>query len=87
MIGTYQSQGQAIVTDTIPKSRMIAPTMFRVGFDLIGLAHSAINDRRDAWEVQADFDIYRYFIAAEFGGEYNHFVREDYDYQSDGTYW
>jgi len=82
-----QSQGQAIVTDTIPKSKMIAPTMFRAGIDLIGLAHSAINDRRDAWEVQAEFDIYRYFIAAELGGEYNHFVREDYDYQSDGTYW
>jgi len=85
--GGFQALGQAIVTDSIPKSQMIAPTMLRIGVDLIGAAHTAINENRDAWEVQAEVDIYRYFITAEFGSEVNQFIREDYDYRSDGTYW
>ena len=83
----FLARGQAIVTDSIPKSLMFSPTMIRVGADFIGVARTAISDTRDSWEVQGEVDIYRYFITIEFGSETNHFIQEDYEYKGEGTYW
>ena len=78
--------GQAIVTDTIPKGQMYIPTFFRLGADLLGGIHTAINDSRDAWEIQGEVDVYRYFLVGELGGETNYFVDKNYEYRSNGIY-
>jgi hypothetical protein len=85
--GPAYLKGQAILTDSVPKLKMFIPTMVRVGGDVLGLARTAIDKNRDPWEVQAEIDIHRYFLAAEFGGEVARYTDDDYKYKSEGTYW
>lgn len=77
---------QVVLSDSIPKTKMVLPTLLRVGTDLLGATRSAIDETRDSWEIQAEVDIYRYFIAIEYGRESYRFANTNYDYENDGSY-
>lgn len=78
---------QAIITDSIPKYKMIAPTMFMFGFELLGPAYTLISEQRSGWELEAALDVYRYFIVYDYGAEFFDFQKDTYNYSSEGTYW
>src|SRR5688572_22384832 len=54
-----------VKTDTV-KNRYL-PTGVRIGTDLIALLKTNIQDDYNGWEVNADVDFKRYFLAADFG--------------------
>jgi len=81
------SRGQVIVTDSIPKSKMIGPTMFRIGTELIAPITSVVGTRRAGWELQIETDVYRYLLVADFGNETWTFGDSTYNYRSSGYYY
>jgi hypothetical protein len=43
------------------------PTGIRLGTDLLSLVMSQVNEKYYGWEVNADIDFYRYFLAVDYG--------------------
>ena len=80
------ANGQSIVTDTIPTSKMWAPTMFRFGYDLLGPLYNVVSRSRGGWEVTGEIDLYKFFLIAEYGNEHFDYGDSLYHYRSNGNY-
>ena len=71
------------------------PTGIRIGTDLISIGKSQFQSDFSGWEVNADIDFYRYYLALEYGSWSRSFIVEDANgnkdfsntYKNDGTYW
>jgi hypothetical protein len=55
-----------LALDTIKQYRYV-PTGVRLGTDVISLAKTQFQDNFSGWEVNADVDFYRYYLAIDYG--------------------
>lgn len=62
------------------------PTGIRVGTDAISLLMTQYNETFSGWEVSADVDFYRYFLAVEYGHWSRRYNEPRWDYLNDGNY-
>lgn len=92
-----KSEKEPEADTTIIKPSYI-PTGVRVGTDLISIVRSPIDDTFEGWEVNADVDFYRYFLAVDYGYWERNWVHDEKDdageptgqqtkYSNNGNYW
>ncbi len=62
------------------------PTGIRVGTDLISLIRTQTDDSFSGYEVNADVDFYRYYLAVEAGHWERNFLTDDESYSNEGNY-
>lgn len=90
---TFAQQGDSTSVDSTKVS--FIPTGIRIGTDLISLGKSQFQSDFSGWEVNAEIDFHRYYLALEYGSWSRSFVVEDdagnpdmtNKYSNDGTYW
>jgi hypothetical protein len=81
-----QPKSDTVKTDTV-RNRYL-PTGIRVGTDVISLVKTNIQDDFKGWEVNADVDLHRYFLAADFGNwERTYNKTDSANYTNSGSYW
>lgn len=78
--------GQSKKDSTVVKKPSYLPTGIRVGTDLIGLIRSQTDDSFLGYEVNADVDFYRYYLAVEAGHWERNFLTDDEHYNNGGNY-
>lgn len=75
---------KAAVRDT---ARSFLPTGLRVGLDLIPYVRVPLGSRYEGFEVNADVDFYRYFLAVDFGrSAFRDSLRNGF-YANEGMFW
>ena len=84
--GAFAQPSDTVRLDTLLRHRFI-PTGIRVGTDLISLAKSQFQDDFSGWEVNADVDFHRYYLAVDYGAWSRTFLSDSGNYSNDGTYW
>lgn len=62
------------------------PTGVRLGTDVLALIRSGYDDSFSGWEVNADIDFRRYFLAVDLGNWQRSIASEQGSYSNDGTY-
>lgn len=72
--------------DSVIKHSFI-PTGIRIGTDLISIGKTQFQNNFSGWEVNADVDFYRYFLAFDYGSWSRTFTSDLGNYANDGTYW
>ena len=77
--------------DTAAIKPSYIPTGVRIGTDLISLVRPLIDDSFAGWEVNADVDFYRYFLAVDYGHWERNWAYEETEgettYSNNGNYW
>lgn len=68
-------------------SNKFLPTGIRVGTDLIAIAKSQFQNDFSGWEVNAEMDISRYFLAFDYGSWSRNFSSDSASYRNEGSYW
>lgn len=63
------------------------PTGIRIGTDVIALVKSNYQNDFSGWEVNADVDFNRYFLAFDYGTWARNFPNDSAAYSNDGRYW
>lgn len=63
------------------------PTGIRIGTDLIALGKTFGNSPLQSWEVNADVDFGRYYLAVDYGNWSRTETLRNGDYKNDGSYW
>jgi hypothetical protein len=63
------------------------PTGIRIGTDLISLVKTQYQKDFSGWEVNADVDFRRYYLAIDYGSWSRTFESDSGNYSNDGTYW
>ncbi len=86
MLVATTALGQSKNDSTVIKKPSYLPTGIRVGTDLIGLIRSQTDDSFLGYEVNADVDFYRYFLAVEVGRWERSFLTDDEKYSNEGNY-
>jgi hypothetical protein len=76
----------SVPTDSVV-SRSYIPTGIRIGTDLISLGRSQFQNNFTGWEVNADIDFYRYYLAIDYGSWSRTFLSDSGNYSNDGNYW
>lgn len=71
-------------SDTIKNKYL--PSGLRVGTDIISIIKSQSGNKFDGWEVNADVDFYRYYLALDYGSWARNETLTNGTYQNDGTY-
>ena len=72
--------------DTLKPGKSFLPTGIRVGTDILGLARTAYDETFDGWELNADVDFYRYYLAVDYGYWARDYVADDGLYSNGGDY-
>lgn len=68
-------------------SQSYLPTGIRVGMDLFPSVRAALNSPYSGYEVNADLDFYRYYLAVDYGqSSFRDSLANGY-YSNTGTYW
>ena len=70
--------------DTVKVS--YAPTGVRIGTDLISIGKSQFDPKFKGWEVNADIDFYRYYLAVDYGYWAKHLDIKNGTYENSGNY-
>ena len=63
-----------------------APTGVRLGTDLISLVRNQIESKYYGWEVNADIDFYRYYLAVDYGYWAKHLPIKNGSFENAGNY-
>jgi len=63
------------------------PTGIRIGTDAIAIARNFYDKTYNGWEVNADVDFYRYYLAVDAGSWSRTFSPDSGSYHSKGNYW
>jgi len=83
-LSTY-AQEEGVTADSLRKIRK--PTGLRIGTDLIALGKTIFDNPLTGWELNADMDFGRYYLAVDYGSwSRKDSLRNGY-YDSDGRYW
>jgi hypothetical protein len=72
--------------DSVVKHKYV-PTGIRIGTDLISIVKTQYQTDFSGWEVNADADFHRNYLAADFGSGSRTFQSDSGTYSNDGTYW
>lgn len=75
---------QAQTADTV--KRKFSPTGLRIGTDVLSIIRSYTGSNFDGWEINADVDLYRYYVAAEYGHWERHLNIPSGNYENSGNY-
>ena len=70
--------------DTVKVS--YAPTGVRIGTDLISIGRSQFDPKFNGWEVNADIDFYRYYLAVDYGSWAKQLDIKNGTYENSGNY-
>lgn len=62
------------------------PTGLRIGTDVLSIVRSYAGEKFDGWEVNADVDFYKYYLAVDYGSWSRHLTLPTGNYENDGTY-
>lgn len=79
-----QSESSKDPSDTIKHKYL--PTGLRLGTDLISIIKSQSGNKFNGWEINADIDFYRYYLAFDYGSWARNEELLNGTYQNDGTY-
>ena len=71
-------------TDTIKVN--YTPTGIRLGTDVISLIRNQVETKYNGWEVNADLDFYRYFLAVDYGYWARHLPLKNGNFENSGNY-
>ncbi len=82
----FSQSKDSVRRDTITIKDYI-PTGIRIGTDLISLIKSQYQKDFSGWEVNADIDFRRYYLALDYGSWSRTFNSDSGNYFNDGTYW
>ena len=63
------------------------PTGIRIGTDLISIGKTRYVETFTGWEVNADIDFYRYYLAVDYGAGGRHYYPDGGEYINDGRYY
>jgi hypothetical protein len=85
-ICAFSQKADSVRADSVKKHSYI-PTGIRVGGDLISPVKSQVQSNFTGWEVNADVDFYRYYLALDYGSWGRTFSSDSGYYSNDGTYW
>jgi hypothetical protein len=83
--GAQQPKPDTVLRDTV-KNRYL-PTGIRFGTDALALVKSNVQDDFKGWEMNADIDFHRYFLAFDYGTWARTFPDDSAGYRNDGKYW
>jgi hypothetical protein len=62
------------------------PTGIRLGTDLLSIILSQVNEKFNGWEVNADVDFYRYYLAVDYGYWAKQLVIDNGYFENSGNY-
>jgi hypothetical protein len=83
----FSQKSDSVRADSVVRHSFI-PTGIRVGTDLISIFKTQFQDNFSAWEVNADVDFHRYYLAIDYGAGSRTFLTDTAgNYSNDGTYW
>lgn len=86
--GSKNAQDQETEPDTTTVKPSYLPTGVRLGTDLISLVRPSFDDSFNGWEVNADVDFYRYYLAVDYGHWERNWISEGQAaYSNNGNYW
>jgi hypothetical protein len=63
------------------------PTGIRIGTDAIAIARNFYDKTYSGWEVNADVDFYRYYLAVDVGSWSRTYLPDSGSYSNKGSYW
>lgn len=63
------------------------PTGIRIGTDALSIARNFYDNSFSGWEVNADIDFYRYYLAIDAGSWSRSFLPDGGTYDNKGNYW
>ena len=72
--------------DSVSLRERYMPTGIRFGTDAISVARNFYDDSFEGWEVNADVDFYRYYLAVEYGNWSRMYPDDSVDYSNQGRY-
>ncbi len=67
LVAGFLVQAQEVTVDTVNVRNKYLPTGLRIGTDVITLVKSNRSSQFTGWEVNADMDINRYYLAVDYG--------------------
>jgi Domain of unknown function (DUF6048) len=73
-------------TTKVLRWRKFTPTGLRIGFDAISLGRSRFEESFDGWEINADVDLSRYYLAVDVGSWGRDYVTDAEVYSNNGRY-
>ena len=85
-VASFAQRPDTVVLDSLGKINYL-PTGIRIGTDLISIGKTQFQNDFKGWEVNADIDFYRYFLALDYGSWGRTFSSDSGNYSNDGTYW
>ena len=80
-----KTKPDSVKTDTVKNKYL--PTGIRIGTDLAALIKSKVQNDFKGWEVNADVDFNRYYLAMDYGSWGRTYTTDSADYSNDGRYW
>lgn len=86
LVAGFLVQAQEVPVDTANVRNKYLPTGLRIGADVITLVKSNRSSQFTGWEVSADMDINRYYLAMDYGHWAVFQPLSNGQYQNDGTY-
>ena len=75
-----------ITVHSLNAQSVVLPSALRIGTDVSRLGVWALNPDRQQYEINADIDVYKYFIACEYGGWKTRIPGGDFNYHMSGNY-
>jgi hypothetical protein len=84
-ISFAQTEPKPAPTDSV-RNRFL-PTGIRIGTDIIALVKTNVQDDFNGWEVNADVDFSRYYLAVDYGRWARNYPGDLIDYSNVGNYW
>lgn len=85
MLAAFSAGGQDKKSDTVRID--YRPTGVRIGTDAISIARNFYDKTFSGWEVNADVDFYRYYLAVDVGSWSRTFQPDSGSYNNKGNYW
>lgn len=86
-VSGFSQEADSVRADSVVRSSYI-PTGIRIGTDLISIGKTQFQDDFTGWEVNADVDFGRYYLALDYGSWGRSFASDTSgNYSNDGTYW
>lgn len=82
----FSQETDTVVVKTDSVRNKFLPTGIRLGTDVIALIKSNIQDDFAGWEVNADVDFNRYYLAMDYGSWQRNFSSDNSSYTNDGKY-
>ena len=81
----FAQEKEKAAPDSIRKFQL--PTGLRIGTDLIAIGKTIADSPLESWEVNADVDFGRYYLALDYGNWSRTETLQNGDYRNEGNYW